>query len=240
VRRFLRKLNRSLAIWYYWTLDYVYAAFWQVLGFMKHGDSHIFLKPGEDTRQTSIILIPGVYERWEFMKPVAKMLFEAGYVVHVIEGIGYNRGTIEDMAKKVHEYCEEHNIKNSVIVAHSKGGLIGKYILVHHNKDHRFRGVVALNTPFSGSWYAYIFPFKFIRVFAPNSPLLRLLAMNNTVNNRIISIFGIFDPHIPEGSFLDGAKNIRLRTYGHFRIIKDKRVHAEILKGVESLSAIHR
>ncbi|MGX9900072.1 hypothetical protein ACW0JT_09395 [Arthrobacter sp. SA17] len=32
-------------------------------------------------------------------------------------------------------------------------------------------------------------------------------------------MFGPFDPHIPEGSILPGARNIKLDVPGHFRIL---------------------
>jgi pimeloyl-ACP methyl ester carboxylesterase len=42
-----------------------------------------------------------------------------------------------------------------------------------------------------------------------------------TINSRITSIYGPFDPHIPEGSVLPGATNIELPVAGHFRILGD-------------------
>ncbi len=54
------------------------------------------------------------------------------------------------------------------------------------------------------------------------------LARQIAVNKRIVSVFGEFDPHIPEGSELPGAKNVRLDTGGHFRILAHPRVLAEL------------
>jgi hypothetical protein len=54
------------------------------------------------------------------------------------------------------------------------------------------------------------------------------LASDLTANARIVSIFGLFDPHVPEGSELPGAKNVRLETGGHFRILAHPRVLAEV------------
>lgn len=39
------------------------------------------------------------------------------------------------------------------------------------------------------------------------------------MNSRIVSIFAAFDPHIPEGSHLEGATNVRLPIAGHFRVL---------------------
>lgn len=45
------------------------------------------------------------------------------------------------------------------------------------------------------------------------------LLREERVNEHITSVYGVFDPHIPEGSMLPGARNIQLDTAGHFRIL---------------------
>ena len=52
------------------------------------------------------------------------------------------------------------------------------------------------------------------------------------MNDRIVSIFGEFDPHIPEGSALPGATNITLPTGGHFRILSDPATLKFVLEAV--------
>ncbi|HEU5121767.1 MAG TPA: alpha/beta fold hydrolase [Candidatus Saccharimonadales bacterium] len=217
-----------------WWLDYVYVIYWQFVGFLKRADPKIYIAAGKQEKPP-IILIPGIYERWQFMKPIARALFEAGYSVHVIERLGYNRGDVEAMAQLVQEYAKQKNLKDCIIVAHSKGGLIGKYLLVHYNKAHYFRGMVALNTPFLGSTYARFLPLRSLKLFLPASPLLLTLAANEAVNQHIVSLYGIFDPHIPGGSFLKGAINIQLPVRGHFKVVKETRVHKAILSGIRQL-----
>ena len=53
--------------------------------------------------------------------------------------------------------------------------------------------------------------------------------MNTETNRKIVSIFARFDPHIPEGSALAGARNIEIDTGGHFRILADVRVAAVVV-----------
>lgn len=235
MRKFLRKVGKLLVYWYFWVLDYLYVGFWQFLGFFRRTDVHAFLQHSWGAHKKQVILIPGVYERWEFMKPVANVLLNAGYSVHVIEGLGYNTATVEEAAKAVEQYVAENDLKKCMIVAHSKGGLIGKYLLSFGVEKQRFAGMVALNTPFGGSRYAYLFPFATVKLFLPTSPLVEMLAKEEESNKYIYSIYGIFDPHIPDGSYLKGAHNIQLPTYGHFRIIKDVRVHEALLKALSSL-----
>jgi triacylglycerol lipase len=235
MRRFFKAIVHPLVYWYYWVLDYIYIGIWQVLGFFRKTDIQSFLQPTWQTDKKQVIMLPGIYERWDFMKPVAKVLIAAGYSVHVVEGLGYNTSNVKQAAEIVEAYVVKNNLKNCVIVAHSKGGLIGKYILSKGTNRQRFNGLVALNTPFNGSLYAYLLPFASLRIFTPSSPLLKLLAKDEAVNEKIVSIYNRFDPHIPGGSFLKGARNARLSGYGHFRIIKDPKAHDELLQAVGTL-----
>lgn len=227
-----RKLKTLFFINLFWSLDYMYVVRKQLFGLVSRTKPERYRNPV--TLLPSIILIPGIYEPWQFMKPVAALLRRHGYDVHVIEDLGYNHRDIEDMAKVIDTYIKTTNIKTFVLIAHSKGGLIGKYLLASHNDDKKIKGMIALNTPFSGSLYAYLFPLvKPLRVFMPTSSILKFLSRNQLVNESIVSIYGTFDPHIPGGSRLEGAKNIQLDTHGHFRIMKDRKVHQAILKEIE-------
>ena len=180
-----------------------------------------------------IILIPGIYESWHFMQPLMTILAREGHPVHVVEKLGLNTGDVDKMAELAKLYIKENELRQCVIVAHSKGGLVGKYLMIHLNDTHTVRGMIALNTPFTGSLYAYFFPFRAIRNFASNSSMITSLTANNKVNDAIVSIYGLFDPHIPAGSYLKGAHNIQLPTRGHFRILRDKRVQQAVLDAIK-------
>ena len=216
---------------FYWFLDYWYVARMQLLSlFIRNNPEKYRNKNGYP-----ILLIPGVYENWRFISPIAKVLFKEGYDVRVIAGLGYNRGTVEAMADVVAEYIQTNKIQNAIIVSHSKGGLIGQYLLSFMKSPYEIKGLVSLNAPFTGSRYAYLLPFRSLRIFIPNSKILKYLALNRTVNNKIISIYGLFDPHIPTGSNLEGAENVQLPIYGHFRVVNDARVHEAILSSIKKI-----
>jgi hypothetical protein len=116
-------------------------------------------------------------------------------------------------------------------VAHSKGGLIGKYLLM--SSASKIRQVIAINTPFGGSRYAGLFILKNIRSFLATSPMMTTLIANTSVNEKIVSIYGQFDPHIPESGYLEGATNIQLDTYGHFHVLSSPLVHTAILNSLK-------
>lgn len=227
--RFYKYLTTAITNGFYWALDYVYIAYRQCVGLLRPGDAHKY-SVAKIPHAPVVILLPGIYEKWHFMQPLAEVLWEQGYAVHVIEGLGYNRGSIEAMARLTQEYITQSNIKSCVIVAHSKGGLIGKYLLVHNNEQERIKGLVALNTPFSGSKYASLMPLRSLQIFKPNAPSIVSLANNNLVNAHIVSMYSTFDPHVPAGSHLEGAQNLQVATRGHFRIINNKHVHQAVLR----------
>ncbi len=214
---------------FFWWLDYVYVTIAQA--------RHVFGRDASRFRRGDrlpVVLLPGVYETWQFLLPVAEELHRRGHPIHVVRRLGYNVATIPAAAEVVAAYLEEEALADVVLVAHSKGGLIGKQLMAAHDPDRRIRHLVAVATPFSGSWYARWALVRTIRDFSPRDATLVRLAANLAVNSRITSIFPVFDPHIPGGSELQGATNVKLRTAGHFRILSDKRVLAAVVDAVES------
>lgn len=226
-----RTIAKYVVNLYYWALDYLYVSFWQVMGFVRQDDPKRYVSSAHP-EFPPVILIPGIYEKWHFMKPIADLLYNEGYSVHVVEGLGYNTGSIEIMAEKVNEYVEQLHIDEYMIVAHSKGGLIAKYLMTVPVS--RVLKTITINTPFSGSKYARLFPSKAIRLFLPTSQIITALAKNREINRNITSIYGLFDPHIPSGSYLEGATNVKVAARGHFRVIKSQKVHTVILKSLQN------
>jgi triacylglycerol lipase len=214
--------------------DYAYAVRWQAAGVLRRHHPNAYRRP--DATPPAIVLLPGIYEHWTFLRPVADLLRTHGYDVHAVADLGYNGGTIEEMAGRVDRYIRRERIERSVLVAHSKGGLIGKWLLAHHNQAAVIQGLVTVNTPFAGSALARWLPLPALRVFLPHSPELVALTASHQVNQDIVSIYGRFDPHIPGGSHLEGARNVRLPTSGHFLPLADPRVHEAILDGIRTLA----
>ncbi|GAA3674155.1 hypothetical protein GCM10023081_10650 [Arthrobacter ginkgonis] len=208
-----------------WCLDYLYVARWQIHAFLFPADHRHFLK-GTKPGAAPVVLIPGIWETWQFMHPVAERLHAAGHPVHRVKGFGYNHGSVPDMARVVARYLKENDLRNVLLVAHSKGGLIGKYVMTASDQAWRVDRMTAINTPFSGSAYARFAPLRRLRDFSPRNAGLLKLARNLKINHRIASVYSVFDPHIPGGSFLEGAVNVKLDAMGHFRPISDPRLLA--------------
>jgi hypothetical protein len=150
--------------------------------------------------------------------------------VFVVPELGTNLGVLSEGAATVEGVLEARDLRNVVIVAHSKGGLIGKLVMVGEGSTPRVERMVAICTPFAGSRYAQYLPIRALRDFSPSDPAGLSLRADESVNSRIVSVFGPFDPHIPEGSTLPGATNRLVAKGGHFRGLSDPEVRAIVLE----------
>ncbi|HEX9227794.1 MAG TPA: alpha/beta hydrolase [Arthrobacter sp.] len=212
-----RVLSGVLQTARWWVQDYLYAAGRQILSAASRTKPEDFL--GGTGRP--VVVIPGVYEDWRFMLPLVRRLHEAGHPVHVLALLRRNRHAVPKAADLIAGYIRERELTDVMIVAHSKGGLIGKFVMMQLDPERRIAGMVAVCTPFSGSRYASFMLLPSLRAFSPRSAVTMQLAREERVNQHITSVYGGFDPHIPEGSVLPGARNIQLDTAGHFRILAD-------------------
>ncbi|WP_125778341.1 esterase/lipase family protein [Antribacter gilvus] len=214
-----------------WAADYAYATDQQV----RHVVRRSPVPTGRGDR-APVVLLPGIYETWEFLSPVAAELARAGHPVHVVRGLGYNRRPVLEGADLTVAYLEETGLDGVVLVAHSKGGLIGKHVMLSPVGE-RVAGMVAIATPFAGSRWARYLVGRALRSFEPNDPVLLALAGELLVNERITAVYPTFDPHIPETGHLVGATNIELPLSGHFRPLGDPVLVACVVDEVARLSA---
>ncbi len=218
-----------------------------------------------------IVLLPGVYEHWTFLKPLGDALSRAGHRVSVVHGLGINRrGVIETSERLARSLAETPPpAAGRVIVAHSKGGLIAKHLMVtsgaaaaaaleamsggdagdaaaaaaapdtatHNDAPLGLRGLVAICTPFRGSRRARFLFVPSIRALLPSDETIVMLGRESSVNGRIVSIFGRYDPHIPDGSALEGATNVRVPGFGHFRLLGAPETHTAVIDAVALLAS---
>lgn len=209
----------------WWVRDYAYAVVWQGRALLNQTDPRTFLT-GD---RTPIVVIPGVYETWKFMQPLVRAVHERGHPVHVLPVLRENRMPVAEASEKVTRYLADQDLRDAVILAHSKGGLVGKQVMTDDEDQPRVQGMLAVATPFGGSRYGRLMVMPSLRIFSPHSSTILALAKETEVNARIVSVYARFDPHIPEGSALEGArKNVVVDTGGHFRILADPRVIGEL------------
>ena len=221
--------TRALQTTWWRVQDYAAVLRWQVAGALSRTDPAQLLRPAHPVGPP-VVLLPGVYESWHFLLPLAMLLHEHGVRVHVLPDLGTNRRPVASGAAVLGRYVAEHDLHDVVLVAHSKGGLIGKLAMLREDPDSRLASMIAVNTPFAGSVYARWFLAPSVRAFAPSDATIVALGAEITVNHRITSVYSFWDPHIPAGSALDGAQEVVLDTPGHFRPLADPRLHALLLE----------
>lgn len=178
-----------------------------------------------------VILVPGVFESWTMMRLIAERLNRAGHPVHILPELRRNTAPVETGAGLVERCLRDNDLNGTVIVAHSKGGLIAKQVLLGEEQG-RVARVIAIATPFAGSSLARWMPTRVLRSLQPNDPGIRALVARTEADARIVSIHPPFDPHIPDGSRLDGAENVPTAESGHFRILGSP----EVLDAIERLA----
>ena len=213
----------------WWVQDYAYAASRQVLGLASGVKPETFHSGNE----RPVLVIPGIYENWHFMLPLITAVHQAGHPVHVVTVLQWNRKSVPEGARLVADHLASQDLRDVVLLAHSKGGLIGKFAMMGMNGDKRIDRMIAVCSPFSGSRYARFMLAPSLRAFSPLNAITVQMAREQNVNQHISSVFGTFDPHIPEGSVLPGARNIKLDVAGHFRILGHEDTVRTILKEIK-------
>jgi pimeloyl-ACP methyl ester carboxylesterase len=215
---------RAARIAGWWARDYFYAVYWQGRAILGRTDPASF----RSGTLTPIVVIPGVYETWRFLQPLIRAMHDRGHPVFVVDALSWNDRPVVEAAELVSTFLAEHDLRDVVLVSHSKGGLIGKYVMSAGPERARVTSMLAVAAPFGGSLYARFMVLPSLRIFSPKNATILALAHDESVNSRIVSIYGEFDPHVPAGSELVGAKNVRLDTGGHFRVLAHPRVMAEL------------
>ncbi|WP_308798361.1 alpha/beta hydrolase [Agromyces silvae] len=228
------------AAWW-WARDYAYAARRQLaaVGALGGQGSPRHWLRGNDALP-EVVLLPGVYEHWTFLRPLGERLNRAGYRVRTVHGMGVNRAPIVETSDKLARALAKLPVPDAgrIVVGHSKGGLIGKHLLIRTGGDALgVLGVVAICTPFGGSSRARLLRDPSVRALLPTDATIVMLGEAASVNARIVSIFGTFDPHVPDGSALNGATNVRVPIAGHFRVLAAPETADAVLEGLELLAA---
>ena len=207
------------------TLDYAAVLRWQALGLLGsrgRGPAAQHGQPGATA--PPVVLVPGVYEPWHFLRPLAASLRRHAIPVHHVPGLGRNVGAVPSGAAILARYLATTDLHDVVLVAHSKGGLIGKLAMGAHDPGQRISSMVTLNTPFAGSGLARWMAGRTLREFAPTNATILALAADSAANSRIVAVRSRWDPHIPRAGELTGATNVVLSTPGHFRPLADPRL----------------
>jgi triacylglycerol lipase len=222
----------------YWIIDYCYLLAGKFLMNIHRKPPKRYLNRVIKGKRP-IVIIQGKSNRWGFLKKLSDAISKRGYPIYVVKKLGSNKFDIKTSARIVKEIIEKNNLKNVTLLGHSKGGLVGKYILIHEDANNRIDHLIAIAAPFSGSKIVHHFPRnKSLREFSPKSKMIQEISSNKKVDSKIISIMPEFDNHIwaDKGSHLDGATNVRMATKGHHKIVFDKNTIKKIIELIEGFN----
>lgn len=214
-------------------IDWLRAMAQRVRAVVDRTPPDAFLAPPPDGRcgEVPVVILPGVLEPWRFLLKLERSLYGRGHPVHVVPSLGWNVLDLDESRRRVLDHLERRDLTGVVLVAHSKGGLIGKALLLDPEATGRLRGLVAVCAPWQGSSlvprWAERSP---VGMFRPDFEGMLALEAQDHENHRIVSLAPAFDQVLPEGSHLAGARNVRLRSDGHFAPTRN----------VTSLAMIHR
>lgn len=218
-------------------VDWTYGSAWWLRAFFRGESPDAFIEAGPDEGcHTPLVLLPGIWEPWQYLVPLARALNAEGHPAWLVPALGSNGAPIAATAKIVADFLVANDLTGVILVAHSKGGLVGKAVMLDPAVAGRVRGMVALSTPFQGSSLSWpIFRRSPLGIFAPTGPTIVDLAAQSDVNSRIVSLQPYHDQVIPEGSELPGARNVILEMAGHFRPLREATVHRTIHELVHEL-----
>lgn len=190
-----------------------------------------------------VVILPGVLEPWRYLLPLSTWLATRGHPVHHVARLGWNLSSFDDAAHKVADVLLREELEGAVIVAHSKGGLVGKTVMLRPDVASRIAGMVTVATPFAGSSLggrlqrlpgARRTPLA--NLFADSAPV-RQLAERRDVNERIVSLAPSWDQVVaPASTRLTGAVVVDLEPGGHFAPMRDQGVWHLIHDHVHTLS----
>ncbi len=218
----------------HWIADYSYLFREKLYPIWRHAPPSHYLGYVLEHKRP-VILIPGITSTWHFLRYIGDALSHQGHPVYVVGELGRMMDDVPRLAQALKDFIEKRNLRNVIIVCHSKGGLVGKYILAFLNKDSRVKKVIAIAVPWGGSRMVKIIPHRNYKELLPESKLVRDLGKQQDANRLITSIYGLWDNHIwpTEHARLGGANNIQVPIHGHHKILFDKRVRDIVMKEVD-------
>lgn len=232
-------------------LDFTHAAHAQFVAIRaRRRKATAFALGRSDCSPIPVVLLPGILENSTYLAPLGGFLAARGHPVHVVDTLGWNISNVDESVERCLAFLREDDIHGAVLVAHSKGGLIGKALLLDPRLGDGAIALVAVATPFAGSTFGGplqrmpLVQRTPLGLFMPTSQELSRLAQESEVNSRIASLAPEWDQMIPGGSHLDGATNVILKHRGHFRSVDDpavwEQVHVHVHKMAELTGEVLR
>ncbi len=223
-----------------WIKDYAHMLSYGAIMYFRHTPPKHYLGHVVEGK-VPVIIVPGIFGRWGFLKSMGDHISLLGHPVYIVPKLGDNIHDVPSSAKKIRDVLEENNLKDVILVGHSKGGILGKYLLLNEDPEKRVKGVIAIASPFHGSHAGSFIPHSGIAELHPTSDIIKYLTDHIEVNNKIVSINPSYDNHVwhEQGSFLEGAlENVNVDVAGHHTVLYDKKVWKIVVEWIEKITRL--
>lgn len=186
-------------------------------------------------RKGSILLINGLNSSYRSLRHIANILNAHGYKIFVAGNIDTNI-SISLTASKFRKFILDNKLKNLIILSHSKGGFIAKYLIDNYSEiNSRVKNVVSLNTPFGGipKYVQLILP-KQKEIFK-NSKFIETLNTKTSNNHKFINFYSWIDESSLESKdfIVPEASNEKVDIIGHENILHSKKLAKKLLSHLQ-------
>lgn len=202
--------------------DGIYAAGMQV---RSRFDRRIPEPIGPTDAPVVALAIPGAWDSWHFMEPLAKLVSKRGIRVHFVPELGHHLMSVSEalplVARALETVMDEAAGRPVIVLGHSKGGIVGLRLLADRIARNVVQpvGLVALSTPFGGSAWADRTRLGAVRELRLASDTIVQVRKDALSGVRIVSVRPSRDPHITSQFVPDSAKRLRIDTAGHFQTL---------------------
>lgn len=222
----------------YMFLDWVIIGWWHVMAWISKPP--VKWQTGD---KGDVVYVSGWNEHWYWGKKVLDKLNSLGYRIRICNEVENLRGLapVSKSAEILAEYLERDKLTDVILIGHSKGGLIGYYLMDNLESNKRIAKMIAIASPFGGTVWAEARVFslgemrrsgELAKKWGVKKDSIASLQNDIEEKRKSISIYPTFDPSVipHSASYLDGGENIELPVIGHAWIMRTNELVSEIEK----------
>lgn len=192
-----------------------------ILVWWRHLQSIVWKVPIEwgDGNRT-IVFVPGYGGHLIFHRNMGNYFNKKGFkILEFLEFNGYEK--IELQSKKLAKFVENISDPEVILIGHSRGGLIAKFMIDNYpNANKKVGSLIGVSVPWQGSYIGYVL-MRNLNEIRPDGELVRRIVAEKSNLKKITNIFPKIDDRvIPNKNLkLDGVKNIMIDLVGHAKIL---------------------
>jgi len=174
-----------------------------------------------------VVLIQGLNARWVSLKKIGKAIHKQGYRIHIVEKLENNTKPVIQGSADISHYIESNNLKNVILVGHSKGAINAICLLKNPDIAQRIKMIINIAGPLKGTLLTRFYLTG--RELEPGSDLIK--HYNEGINSKkIVNLFPLIDDMVIPNKSLRGDHEINkpINVFGHIRIVESRQTIREI------------